>query len=274
MSDEEAPREHAELSLAAKEELLAAVTAIRKESRTKTIEVHGWSVGYIVRGGPGSKRGDLCCIDPGDGQKLFSLVSIKRKLGLASPEDEAAPERPEAAEPRADAPRARADRALDLSLIISAPEQGEGRSRRARAPVNYAELTRVAPPARELVLRALSNIDPDGTRGADAEELVAAVHDLNDGFDGPAPYATVRTALVGLLRTGHLRRRLLSTSGVPTTPAVEHALSLLVLSTMQERTRRLWPPPVPAACGHRLCPPPVATATCHPPPPRARHHQL
>ena len=86
------------------EELLNAVEAIRVSPTSTTQVVNGWSINWSVRpGNSAAVRGDLCIVDPQDGQRIYSLVALKRKLGLvdtavaaagASAEDQDASARP------------------------------------------------------------------------------------------------------------------------------------------------------------------------------------
>ncbi|MDC0526039.1 hypothetical protein OAO87_03475 [bacterium] len=79
-AQQHAEQQHAEQHA----ELLAAIEGVRSASATRTLVLHGWSITWSVRPGHGSKvRGDLCIVDPRDGQKLYSVVALKRKLGLA-----------------------------------------------------------------------------------------------------------------------------------------------------------------------------------------------
>ena len=87
--------------------------------------VHGWNVVFTLRGGCSSTRGDLMVVDPRDGQKIFSIVSLKRKLGLEdAPPPEAPPER-----------RARRSAAEQLRDDDAPPELPRERPRRAAQSV-------------------------------------------------------------------------------------------------------------------------------------------
>lgn len=65
------------------QELLAAVEDVRGSHTSQTIIVHGWKITWSVRPGHQSvARGDLCIVDPRDGHKFYSVISLKRRLGL------------------------------------------------------------------------------------------------------------------------------------------------------------------------------------------------
>ena len=83
----------AELNEQHAEELLAAVNAIRRSTRNVEEKLHGWTLIYnlrtersLIRNGT-NIRGDMTAIDPQDGQKFFSVVGLKRRLGLCSVSD-------------------------------------------------------------------------------------------------------------------------------------------------------------------------------------------
>ena len=79
---EEAP---AVLDDAQKERLLAAIEEMRRSSRNVNMRCLGWHLEYTLRKNGGTTRGDMLAVDPADGQKLFSIVSVKRKLGMIAP---------------------------------------------------------------------------------------------------------------------------------------------------------------------------------------------
>ena len=62
------------------EALIKAVEAMRRRDVGTDELVHGWRLVYTLRAPGGASRGDMCAIDPRDGQKIFSLVGLKRKL--------------------------------------------------------------------------------------------------------------------------------------------------------------------------------------------------
>ena len=76
------------------EELVAHVAAMVKAGVPHTSTLHNWSITYTTRekkGANGAPRGDMCLVEPVSGNKIFSLVSLKRKLGLAPPLPDAPP---------------------------------------------------------------------------------------------------------------------------------------------------------------------------------------
>ena len=63
--------------------LLAAVDEMRRSAKNVDKTFLGWRLTYLLRKCPGSStRGDMMVQDPRDGQKIFSVVGLKRKLGL------------------------------------------------------------------------------------------------------------------------------------------------------------------------------------------------
>ena len=68
-----------------KEQLLAAIEEMRRATKNVNTVCFGWKLVYTLRKQGGTTRGDMMVIDPADGQKLYSVVSVKRKLGLAAP---------------------------------------------------------------------------------------------------------------------------------------------------------------------------------------------
>ena len=92
------------MSAAHAAEIIDAVENARSSGENIQLEVHGWSIAWVLRPKGAATRGDLCA-RPGDGSPpLYSVVSIKRKLGLiaaapvvergaSSSEDSAAVER-------------------------------------------------------------------------------------------------------------------------------------------------------------------------------------
>jgi hypothetical protein len=61
-------------------EIVKAVETIRRQSASTNELVHGWRLTYTRRAPGAATRGDMCAIDPRDGQKIFSLVGLKRRL--------------------------------------------------------------------------------------------------------------------------------------------------------------------------------------------------
>ena len=62
------------------EELLTAVEAMRRRPHDTDEMCHGWRLMYTLRGPGASSRGDMAVVDPIDGQKIFSMVGLQRKL--------------------------------------------------------------------------------------------------------------------------------------------------------------------------------------------------
>lgn len=120
------------------EELITAVETMRRRSTSTDEYVHGWRLIYTLRGGHGSTRGDMTAIDPTDGQKIFSLVGLKRKLNGEGDMWENVMEkaRRSAAEELGEDPNGpRKRRKVDLGF----GEVMYERERRNRTVVNYAE---------------------------------------------------------------------------------------------------------------------------------------
>ena len=63
-------------------ELFDAVQRMKSKSSNQNFVKHGWQCLYVLRSSGSATRGDMCVIDPRDGQKIFSLVGMRRKLGL------------------------------------------------------------------------------------------------------------------------------------------------------------------------------------------------
>ena len=68
------------LSNAQIEELLGAIETMRKVIHNQRQMVHGWQLEFVVRRNDPA-RGDICIIPP-SGEKIFSVIGVKRKLGL------------------------------------------------------------------------------------------------------------------------------------------------------------------------------------------------
>ena len=225
------------------EELVAAIDEIRKANRNVTRRLHGWTLEWKTRP-RGTQRGDLCAIDPRDGQKLFSTASVQRKLlsgsSAAPPSDDAPKDDDDPSASAAKGSRVpRAVSQLNSQLVLDAPEASDGGrrpSRSTRTVVNYAELNTVSPRMPDQILKALDRLDPEKTLGADLVDLADGVHTLGDlVLEETRPFAAVQRTLVSMLRQGMLRRRLAPmTNASPSGPmTVEGALSLLVLATLQ-----------------------------------------
>jgi hypothetical protein len=75
----------AALDAAAAEELLMTLERIRTQRVNQQLECHGWAISFVMRAASksrGKPHGDFQIIDPTDGSKLYSILSVKRKLGL------------------------------------------------------------------------------------------------------------------------------------------------------------------------------------------------
>ena len=73
-------------------EVISALEQLKASAETASEVCHGWSLSYRMRqpkkGSPGpAKAGDFVIIDPRDNRKIFSILGVKRKLGLIAPED-------------------------------------------------------------------------------------------------------------------------------------------------------------------------------------------
>ena len=206
-----------------KEDVVEALKALRKYSKNAKDEIHGWKLEWSVRKSKSATvRGDITAIDPSDGQELHSIVSLQRKLGLVEPEV-VAPKPPPAAadeDDEADAPRKK-KALLEAPVVI----EGEGRSRRQRTVVSYAEMTASTNPRMpDLVLKALEAMGETAAASTKEEEeggasaqpsasgdlvdIVDGVHLLSDVFEPVRPYATVQRTLGNMLKQGLLRRKL------------------------------------------------------------------
>jgi hypothetical protein len=64
------------------DEVLEEVQRSKRAGRASDKTVHGWRVMYTLRRqGTTANRGDICVIDPRDGQKIYSIVGLERKMG-------------------------------------------------------------------------------------------------------------------------------------------------------------------------------------------------
>ena len=72
------------LSASQQQQLIAAIEDLRMSAVNKEKTVHGWKLEWVLRAPNKSTRGDLCMIAP-EGQKLYSVIAVKRKLGLEPP---------------------------------------------------------------------------------------------------------------------------------------------------------------------------------------------
>ena len=114
-------------------ELLEAIEQMRKTIRNQKSTLHGWELQFEVRRNDRS-RADMCVITP-EGRKIFSIVGVKRALGMAA---EPAPRVDRRADDDDDNDDLRPTPKTDLfsdGLVLP-----EGRARRTRKEVNYAEL--------------------------------------------------------------------------------------------------------------------------------------
>ena len=72
------------LSASQQQQLIAAIEDLRMSAVNKEKTVHGWKLEWVLRAPNKSTRGDLCMIAP-EGQKLYSVIAVKRKQGLEPP---------------------------------------------------------------------------------------------------------------------------------------------------------------------------------------------
>ena len=234
------------------EELFAAVEVMRKAPSNTDKWVHGWRLIFTLRGRPGSStRGDMTAIDPRDGQKLYSIVSMRRKLSATEDVFERA-----TATGRAEAEAA--------GFVVEGkrrrvewfpPEEIRARGPRStRNVVNYAEVSSSsatgAPKMSDLVMSSLtdakeSSLTPDHWPGLDYLSIAEAVHARPGSSVTSAtksvPLAAVRTALTSMLRAGRVRRKLankeqLASDSVASqllSGSTAYALRMMVLHTLQ-----------------------------------------
>ena len=126
-----------DLSDAQIEELITAIEQMRRRNKNTDEYVHGWRLIYTLRGGNSSTRGDMTAIDPRDGQKIFSLVGVRRKLdSVEDVWDEAVRKAKESLPEDLQGKRRRAHGGLDMWNDPVIP--GE-RGKRQRNVVNYAD---------------------------------------------------------------------------------------------------------------------------------------
>ena len=229
---------------AQKQEIVEAIKHIRTSKKNAKIVVHGFRIEWTLRDKRhSSMRGDLVMIDPRDGQKLFSVVSVQRKLGLVAPvEPSTRPTNTEATDGTTETRRVH----NPLAPVDTTMERS---SRSTRAVVNYAELSSAAPRLPDLVLQTLAARLEDGQHGADLVDLVNGVHLRGEYMDGHVrPYSQVQRTVNNMLRQGALRRQLVTStaklkgdtsngdggsSSSSSSAEVERALAVLVMSTLQ-----------------------------------------
>ena len=102
------------------EELVATLERMQNERESRRDECHGWVISYAVRSKQyakeSKKRGDLVVTDPRDGERLHSVLAVKRKLGLVTAVEGLG-------SAAADGARARgeAEVALALALLVPLP---------------------------------------------------------------------------------------------------------------------------------------------------------
>jgi hypothetical protein len=214
------------------EEILQKVEEIRKRPRSTDEYLHGWRLIYTLRTAGSAARGDLTAVDPRDGKKIYSLVSLRRRFaGEEDPwvlDDSAGKKR------KLDGPG-------NLRNLDG------GRERRARATVNYAEVdaSSIAPRLTDIVLSALDDevkarkgLPEAAWAGLDYLTLAELVHKRAKRVRGSehVPLGPVRGALTSLLRQGKLRRRLAAADDerhLVNDGSVAYHLRRLVLNTLQ-----------------------------------------
>ena len=166
-------------------ELFDAVQQMKAKSSNQNFFKHGWQCMFTLRAPGATTRGDMCVIDPRDGQKIFSLIGMRRKLGLS-----------EAMEPPRSYPKEKTVRADDDPDAPPAPSLLlEDRTRRNRTVVNYAEKAGDRARPAEHVAAVLTEA---GEQGVDLATLAESVHKRmavnEEGDDGHVPYGVVRQA--------------------------------------------------------------------------------
>ena len=273
------------------EEIFHAVELMRRRSVTTDQIVHGWRLQFTLRGVGSSTRGDMCATDPRDGQRIFSVVGMRRKLAAdADVYERAAGSAVAEAEAEGYIKGGRRKRGeLDLGISDFAIERESRRARTAR--VNYAEVSSSTAPRWGDVLQAVmekekakAELLDDEWPGVDLLSLAEAVHRTPEGRErslGHLPVGQLRQALTSLLRQGRLRRCLARGDQIEH-GSIASALRLLVLNTLQVENDDTAPwsvgtpstPPtvsdLPTADAPMPIPPPAAAVTDAPQP--ARRH--
>ena len=146
-------------------ELFDAVQQMKAKSSNQNFFKHGWQCMFTLRAPGATTRGDMCVIDPRDGQKIFSLIGMRRKLGLS-----------EAMEPPRSYPKEKTVRADDDPDAPPAPSLLlEDRTRRNRTVVNYAEKAGDRARPAEHVAAVLAEA---GEQGVDLATLAESVEGL------------------------------------------------------------------------------------------------
>ena len=250
------------------EELLTAVEAMRRRPHDTDEWCHGWRLIYTLRGPGASARGDMTVVDPLDGQKIFSLVGLQRKLAGDEDQYDALMRRARHAvalangEDPSDLGSGARKRRRQVNALVDGLTEHElsymrDRPKRERTAVNYAE----ANSSREggarlgdLVLacadehadglaRGLGADKGDCFAGVDAVTLAWGVYHRQRRLAAMAgrekagadtlPLGHVRMAIAALLRSGKLRRRLASAAHLADKGSVGHTLQMLVLHSLQ-----------------------------------------
>ena len=221
---------------------------MRRRNKNTDEFVHGWRLIYALRDGRSSTRGDMTAIDPRDGQKIFSLIGVKRKLDCVEEVFEEAIRRGQEAAGVFDEGGRKRKRHGGLDLWEESYPVDRG-ARRARTVVNYAEAHNASSVSglrvSDLLLSALDEHSSKVTgalgndswfAGVDVLTLAAAVHakQRRQLLKPPehVPLGNVRHAISVLLRSGRLRRRLASTA-MMAKGSTAYMLKMLVLNTLQ-----------------------------------------
>ena len=214
------------------EEVLQKVEEIRKRPRDTDEYLHGWRLIYTLRTAGSAARGDLTAVDPRDGKKIYSLVSLRRRF--AGEED-----------PWLLDDSAGKKRKLDGPGNLRNFDGGRERRARVNYAVNYAEVdaSSVAPRLTDIVLSALDDevkarkgLPEAAWAGLDYLTLAELVHKRAKRVRGSehVPLGPVRGALTSLLRQGKLRRRLAAAERhLVNDGSVAYHLRRLVLNTLQ-----------------------------------------
>ena len=164
--------------------LLNAIEEMRSTGAEDEREVCGWKLQYSRRGA--GMRGDMVAVDPRDGEKLQSIVGIKRKLGINT--DPAVPDI--------------AKTTRDLSSTAGSVEDMlllQPSQRRARVnKTSYAEAA-LAPRGMGVTKQTITVLDeaapraedqPGGAQGLDLGDMAELVH-ARSGAEGSVPYGAV-----------------------------------------------------------------------------------
>ena len=226
------------LSEAQRNEIVDAVKQMVKAGKRYSAVLHGWDLKYNLRKTGTAVRGDMCAIDPRDGQKIFSQIALKRKLQVAV-EPSAAPE---AGEKR---PRAR--RGFEEYKVDENLERGA----RRRTVVNYAEKSGASGDrgvplvSGNLVVRVIEAAELNGDAEKDGVPALdmPAITERMEVSGEERPYPAVRHALRGLLRSGRVRRRLVGISDEPPLAAEDEPARPPTTTTRRPPRTPPRPPP-------------------------------